>query len=264
MSTLHILFNTSAAGTLKKVLRARGSFDEVVSLTDCLAFGPISTGNFEERSDWLDVHAPIEGNWDWLVPRAEDFLNEISAWAGDRLVWIAPRSACEQCGVQWYFEQTEAPGRPMIIADQPIQFKKVAAVPLGLGELADEYMGDLLDHAPRREWPSERSSPDEWRRLRAEDTQLRIVEGGNLRSVVPSYFDDLILNRCTDQWQKWSRVVGWTMVDAMDQGHHAGDVLLLWRLRELVRIGQIECEGELPGRQHDPENRPNAMLRRVG
>ena len=245
------------------MLRSRGSGDQVVSLTDCLAYGPISTGDLEERSDWLDAHIPIWCGWDWIIESAREFLDEIESWNGDRLVWVAPRSACEQCGLQWYFAQTSAPAGPMIIADQPIQFKKCTAVPHGLGELADEYMGDLLDHAPRREWPAERSTPDEWRRLRAEDTQLRIVEEGKLRNVAASHFDELLVKRCTGDWQKWARVVGWSMVDAMEAGHPVGDDLLLWRLRLLVEQGRIQCQGDLPGREHDETHRPDAMLRRA-
>lgn len=234
----------------------------VLSLTDCLAYGPISGNNFEKRIDWLDAQIPLTGGWDWIADSVEDFLHQISSWTGDRLVWIAPRSACEQCGLQWYFEQTEVTPGPMIIADQQVQFKRAASVPLGLGELGDEYIADLLDHAPRREWPAELASPREWRRLRAEDTLLRIVENGRLRSVSPTFFDDLLLNRCTAEWQKWSRVVGWSMLDAMEAGHHVGDIFLLWRLHELIGEARIGCRGEFPDGEYRPD-RPTAELRRI-
>ena len=243
------------------MLRARQVDDKVVSLTDCLSFGPIASS--EQRSDWLDAHVPVWGGWDWISESAQEFLDTISAWPGERLVWIAPRSACEQCGLQWYFERTHGAAGPMIIADRPIQFKRVTAVSLGLGELAPEYMDDLYCNAPRRDWAAERASPDEWQRLRAEDTLLRIVDQGVLRSVPPTYFDQLLLDRCTADWQKWSRAVGWAMVDAMDQGHHLGDAPILWRLRELIKAGRLECRGELPGQQHDVDHRPNAELRRI-
>lgn len=239
----------------------RGSEDEVISLTDCLAYGPISSGSFEDRSDWLDAHTPIWRGWDWIIPSAKHFLTTIRNWADNRLVWIALRSACEQSGLQWCFEQTKIPAGPMIIADQPIRFKKDTAVPLSLGELADEYVADLLDHAPRRAWPAERSSWNEWRRLRSENALLRIVADGCLRSVSPDYFDHLLLKHCSGDWQKWSRVVGNAMIDAMEQGYHAGDALLLWRVRALAGSGQIECRGELPGREHGPDKRPTAELR---
>ena len=235
----------------------------MVSLSDCLAFGPIASGSFEERAAWLDAHIPSWGGWDGIVESAAKFLDEIRRWTGDRLVWIAPRSACEQCGLQFYLKQSGAPIAPMVIADEPIQYQRCAAIPLGLGELDNEQVAELLDNAPRRTWPADRASPDEWRRLRGEASLLRIVENGRLRSVDPDFFDGLLLGRCTDEWQKWARVVGWAMVDAMEQGHHVGDALLLWRLRELVGQGRIVVRGELPGREHGPDNRVTAELKRM-
>ena len=51
------------------------------------------------------------------------------------------------------------------------------------------------------------------------------------------------------------------MIEAMEAGHQLSDVFYIWRLRELVVQGRIECEGELPGREHDRGRKPNAMLR---
>ena len=264
MSTLHILFSASAAGSLKQVLTVRGSRDEVVGLADCLAMGPIASGDPDERAAWFEAHIPERFSWDWIAESARNFLSAIRAWRGERLLWIAPQSACEQCGLQYYFEQvSEAAAGPMIIADEPLSGGWRNAPPLGLGELPAELMAGLLDHAPRREWPSERSSGDVWRRLRGEDTGLRIVEQGALRTVSESHFDTLLLGHCSGDWQKWSRVVGHAMTEAMEQGHHTGDTFYLWRLRELVENGRIACRGELPGPQHDEHRRPDALLRRI-
>jgi hypothetical protein len=264
MSRLHILFSPSAAGSLKQVLTVRGSRDEVVGLADCLATGPIVTGDPDDRAAWFDAHVPDHHGWDWIARSAKDFLSRIRAWPGERLLWIAPRSACEQCGLQWYFEQVSgAAAGPMVIADEPLSGGWRDAPPLGLGELPAELIAALLDHAPRREWPGERASGDLWRRLRGEGGMLRIVEQGALRTVAEDYFDHLLLKHCSGDWRKWSRVVGYAMIDAMEQGHHTGDAFCLWRLRDLVERKRIECRGELPGRQHDEHHRPNALLRRI-
>jgi hypothetical protein len=106
-------------------------------------------------------------------------------------------------------------------------------------------------------------SPELWQRLRTEDSLLRVVEEGRLRSVAPTYFDEILLQHTPAEWCWWARVVGNTMVDAGERGHNIGDAFLIWRLRELVKEGKIECEGELPGREHAPENRATARLRRL-
>lgn len=265
MSALHILFSPSAAGSLKQVLTVRRSGDEVVGLSDCLAMGPIATGNPDERSAWLDERIPQHVGWDRIARSTLDFLSTIRSWRGERLTWIAPRSACEQCGLHWYFEQVpEAATAPMIIADGPLSGGWSEAPPLGLGELPAELMADLFDHAPRRQWPGPVTSGETWRRLRGEAGLLRIVEQGALRTVSEDYFDPLLLDRCLRDWEKWSRVVGRAMIDAMEEGHHIGDSFFIWRLRDLVERGRMECRGDLPGRQHDGHHRPDAFLRRIG
>lgn len=264
MSILHILFSASAAGSLKQVLTVRRSRDEVVGLADCLAVGPIATGKADDRAAWFDAHVPDAHGWDWIAGSTQDFLSRIWAWPGERLPWIAPRSACEQCGLQYYFEQVpDAAAGPMIIADEPLSGGWSDAPPLGLGELPAELMAALLDDAPRREWPGERALGELWRRLRREDGLLRIVEQGALRTVSEDHFDYLLLKHCPGDWQKWSRVVGYAMIEAMEEGHQTGDAFFIWRLRELVERGRIECQGELPGRQHDEHRRPNAVVRRA-
>ena len=265
MSTLHILFSASAAGTLKQVLNVRGSRDEVVGLADCLAMGPIAAGDPDARAAWFDAHVPERLSWGWIADSARDFLSAIRAWPGERLVWIAPRSACEQCGLQWLFEQVAgAAAGPTIIADAPLSGGWRDAPPLGLGELPAELVAGLLDRAPRRDWPGARASGDVWRRLRGEDGLLRIVERGALRTVAGDHFDALLLGPRSGEWRKWSLVAGDAMTEAMERGHHMGDAFYLWRLRELVRLGRMECRGELPGPQHDGHRRPDALLRRIG
>jgi hypothetical protein len=136
--------------------------------------------------------------------------------------------------------------------------------PIGVGELPANLIGGLLDRAERRSWPQDRASPDIWRRLRAEDSLLRIVEDGRLRSVQPDYFDALLLEHTPTEWCKWTRVVGNSMAEAGERGHNIGDEYLVWRVRELMMQGRVECEGDLPGPEHDETHRPNAMLRLAG
>ena len=229
---------------------------------DCFAIGPIA-GDWDARVAWLDgiSPAPLDVGADWMKRSAEQFLADIRSGGPNRLVWIAPQSACEQCGLQWYFEQfPDAPAGPMIIADQPIVRGWFNSAPLGLGELSEAEIAGLLD-GPRRQWPSERASPEPWRRLRAENVLLRVVEGGELRSAEPHYFDDLLFDQLSTDWNKWARVVGGAMVAAGERGHNISDSYLLWRVRELVDARRIECQGEMPGPQHDRDNRPNAKLR---
>jgi hypothetical protein len=247
------------------VLKARSSSDRVASLGDCLAIGPVPGLDWAERIAWFDDidPAPADVGSDWMKDSADRFLADIRSHDGDRLVWIAPQSACEQCGLQYYFEQfPDASPGPMVIVDGPLSLGWRNAPPIGLGELPDELMARLLDEAPRREWPKERATPEVWRSLRADGGLLRIVEGGELRSAAPDHFDDFLVDQASGEWRRWSRLVGHAMGGAGERGHYVSDVYLIWRLRELVRLGWLECEGTLPGGGQTRSSQADARLRR--
>ena len=247
------------------VLNVRGSSDEVASLGDCLAIGPIPGRDWAERIAWFDdiQPAPADIGRDWMKESADRFLEDVRSHDGDRLVWIAPQSACEQCGLQWYFEQfPDAPPGPMVIADGPLSLGWRNGPPIGLGELPGELMARLIDEAPRREWPEKRATPEVWRRLRTDGGLLRIVEAGKLRSAASDHFDALLIDQASGEWRRWSHLVGDAMGEAGDRGHQISDVYLIWRLRELVRLGRLECEGTLPGGEQAGLGRGDARLRR--
>ena len=105
MSTIHILFSDSGAGSLKEVIRGRGSDDEVISLPDDLSVGPIRSGDIRERVRWFDVHYPmVGGDWSWLPEEIEFFWRRAGTAIAERLIWYAPRSAKEVAGLSAYAE----------------------------------------------------------------------------------------------------------------------------------------------------------------
>jgi hypothetical protein len=201
---------------------------------------------------------------DWIKTSTEAFAEKVRSSDFERLLWIAPQSACEQCGLQWYFERfPDAPAGPMIIVDSPPIPGWRNGPPLGLGELPADVIAGLLDGAPRSQWPRDLSSPKLWKSLRAEDSLLRVVEEGRLRSVQTNYFDAVLVEQTSSEWCSWTRSVGNAMIEAGERGHNISAEYLTWRVRELIRQGCIQCEGELPGPQHDEKHRPNAILRLV-
>ena len=118
------------------VLKARSSSDRVASLGDCLAIGPVPGLDWAERIAWFDDidPAPADVGSDWMKDSADRFLADIRSHDGDRLVWIAPQSACEQCGLQYYFEQfPDASPGPMVIVDGPLSLGWRNAPPIGSG-----------------------------------------------------------------------------------------------------------------------------------
>ncbi|MEO7691505.1 MAG: DUF3658 domain-containing protein [Sphingomonas sp.] len=246
---IHVVFSSSAAGTLRQALRERAQKARVVELSANLEWGPITDGTFKSREEWFDAQLPperVERGWDWLSHHAERFSNEIMADA-DRLVWLSPRSAAEQAGFFWYLQRFGDNETRILIADYIL---RVGAprheAPLGLGEVNVAAMIELLDEAPRSDWNMERFPKDKWLDLMREDSILRIVDNNILTSVGSDYFDFSLLERCTTEWTRFYYIIGNTMADLSDAGHSVGDDFLFWRMRELSKSGKIECASNFP------------------
>jgi hypothetical protein len=117
---IHVLFSSSAAGTLRQVLAERGQRERIVDISDDLDWGPIASANFADREKWFDHHIPNDfGGWDWFSESMDRFNDNVSA-DPDRLIWIAPHSASEQSGLYWYLENFGGADCEMIIADYPL------------------------------------------------------------------------------------------------------------------------------------------------
>ena len=253
---IHVVFSPSAAGILRRVLGDRRSNEKVIDLTDSLDWGPINFDHLSEREDWLDRNAPLNfrerseddtsdfAKWDWLASGEERFRKAVSA-DPQRLIWLAPRSAAEQAGLYWYLDRFGGMHAQMIIVDYPPRGAWQDEVPSRLGSLNEGQIAEFLDECPRVPWDAKRFPADRWRQLVAENTLLRVVRGGVLQSVSEDFLDQFLLANCPGEWTESFRVEGSTLGSIWDAGFDVDSAFLTWRLRELVRLGEIECESDL-------------------
>jgi len=237
---IHILFSSSAAGTLRQVLRARNCRERVVDLTECLEWGPIGSRDFRDRAVWFDQNVPnnFSGGWGWIVEQIGEFTASIEGHT-DRTIWIEPQSASELSGLYWYLENFDSSDAHMIIAPR---FESMC----GLGVRGLDSMADLLDNSPRSRWDRGRFPENSWTNLAAESSLLRVVQDGLLQSVPSDYFDHYLLRRCSHAWTEWMRVVGHTLIDINDAGHQVDDLFLRWRLDHLIQREAVASDGQLP------------------
>ena len=83
---------------------------------------------------------------------------------------------------------------------------------------------------------------DEWKKLCTENGIVRILEGGKkIISQDASYYDDNILAAVTKEPQKLNRIFS-MLFGKMKL--HTGDVFLVWRMKELIKDGKIELQGD--------------------
>jgi hypothetical protein len=90
-STLHVVFNSSAAAGLRDALREAGRDERVVSLSDCLSFGPINPPDPKLRTMWVEEELDYTG-WEEVVGEATSFWPEALSISNRRIAWLSRRS----------------------------------------------------------------------------------------------------------------------------------------------------------------------------
>lgn len=260
MSTLHVVFGDSAAGTLKMALRPRRSGDSVVSLADDLSWGPIS-GGLDRRIAYFDLECPIPDGWQWLREAHAEFSAAVSEWTGDVLIWLGSSSACEHAGYLAYLHQFH--DRPADVV-RPDEFLEPHAVygPAGsIGVLNPEQMTDVLENAPRKPVANDFELSGRWRELEAEDSVLRIVADGRLVSAPVDHFDGFIIDAVGSEWKPATRVVGDALGGTFDARLWVPTDFLFSRVANLVKSGALEAQGDVLGWTDEPR-RASALVRR--
>jgi hypothetical protein len=85
--------------------------------------------------------------------------------------------------------------------------------------------------------------PDEWKRLCAENSIVRTLEGGKkIAGKDETFYDSEVLRNLTSEWQRASRVLMNTLHRMKIK---TGDVFLMWRMKELISQGTIEVLGDI-------------------
>src|SRR5262245_2399921 len=248
MSTLHIVFSPSTAGSLKKALHDAGRRDRVVSNFDNLALGLINPPDPQTRLYWMEEELRCSG-WEWVYAEEEAFWKAALAEDVRRVAWMSRRSAPEYCGfLEWLWRLGDLPCEVIDLADMPVGSRR-RAFRLGLLEAEEIATNRLWDRAVPLDVAARVRHHDLWRRLRAENAPLRVVDTDGLRSAPITFFDQQLLSFAKASWQKPARIIGETMAEwvgsPMEPYFQAGDGILAARVIALVELGVFEGRGNL-------------------
>lgn len=204
-SILHIVFCPSAAGTLKKALHGAGRSDRVVSSFDNLAMGPINPPDLQTRLDWMEE----ELCWGWEGVHVEEEAFWKAALAEDvrRVAWTSRRSAPQYCGfLEWLWRLGDWPCEVIDLTDMPVGTRR-RAFSLSLLHAEEIASNRLWDRAEPLDVAARERHHGLWRRLRAENAPLRVVDAGGLRSAPITFFDHQLLSFANVTWQKPARII---------------------------------------------------------
>lgn len=246
MKTLHIAPGRSAGSSLKQALRDAGKDDHVLAFSDDLSCGPINSDAPSGRKAWWDEIYDLSDE----VDAATACWNRVAA-ADERLVvWFGRHSAMELSFLHAWADRLGArPYQILDVTDQKVPCKR----PDGSRALRSARCASLTTPAELRAlFGQERPiTPDErqafsrrWQTLRTENAPFRIVTDTGLTSAPLDYFDPLILREATREWQPMARIIGQTMGHNDYPYYQVGDLMLQWRVVELVAEGKLIAEGD--------------------
>jgi hypothetical protein len=163
------------------------------------------------------------------------------------VVWIwAAQNKHDVCGYYWLISQLkDFQGSVFILYLNNLPF---------INEKGHIFYPNWLHTIPAREFPKAKklarpvtlsefeTDPDEWQRLSSENKGVRILEAGKkLVQFDYEFYDAELRKFITGDWIKANKLIHQFLSKA---SHTTGDAYLLWRLKEIIRDGELDVQGE--------------------
>jgi len=255
---IHIVFNASDVNLIKNVIKLdEGLTGNVLQIKDDFAVGPLTGIETEEgwnsRGNWwreLLKNSPYENDPQTFFDDRETVkkIKELLDTNAQEQVWIwMGQNQHDVCGYYWFIQHfKEYQGRVQVIYLNNLPFineKGQLFYPSWIGEIQPKE----LIKAKRLARPVTTSEfevdPDEWMKWCAENSTVRILEGGKkIVSRDETFYDNEILKNLTNDWQKATRILTNTLHRMKIK---TGDVFLMWRMKGLIAQGRIEVLGDV-------------------
>lgn len=254
---IHLVFQQADVAVLKKAIELDVNLQgEVFEIKDEFAVGPLKHLNTEEgweaRLEWwrtLLKHTPYNSE---LVGSFDDrktvqTIRERLTETPDEPLWIwMGQNGHDVCGYFWLInELASLQGRVNILFMNNLPFineKGGLFYPSNLHEiLPKEFIKakKLSRTITASEWETD---VEEWNRLAAENSMVRILEGGKkITDKGEDFYDTDILGALTEESQKGNRAMHHILSKMKIK---TGDVFLLHRMIQLAQNGQLELNGD--------------------
>lgn len=253
---IHIVFQHNDIETLQKAIELDASLTgDIVYIKDELAVGPLGniyeTDGYQARRDWLKEvleFSPYVEELDMVDDKmtVHNLLKTLDE-KPDETVWIwAAQNQHDVCGYYWLMTQLKPyQGRVFILYLNNLPFindKGGIFYPTNLFEILPKE----IIKAKKLNRPITLSEfeidPDEWKKICTENGIVRVLEGGKkIASKDATYYDKDILQAVTAEPQKLNKIFA-TLFGKMKL--RAGDTFIAWRMRNLIKEGKLELQGD--------------------
>ncbi|MGX5816772.1 DUF1835 domain-containing protein [Chitinophaga lutea] len=265
---LHIVFGQSSAAQLKAAFELDPNLEgDVLVFEDDLSVGPLfildtPDGRRARREWWTAMSAAVTAapagteapqEETEPAPPEEDVdpVRSLKARLREEeevTVWIwAGQNAADVCGYYWLVSQLDRfSGRIHLIYLNNLPFlneKNAVFYPTHLHQILPKEFLKAKKLAREVSLAEFELDGDEWRRLMNENAGVRLLEGGKkIRGEAASFYDKDLLQQAGAEFVKAWKVISQT---AAKYKYPVQDHFLNWRLKELVKDGQLESRGEL-------------------
>ena len=255
---IHVVFQQADVTTLKKAIELDGTLQgAILEIKDDFAVGPIENIDTEEgwvarENWWKDLlaqspysHENLVGSFDdrktveGMKAKLQENENEV-VW-----LWMG-QNQHDVCGYYWLISQLkEYQGKIFVLYFNNLPF---------INEKGNIFYPTTLHEIQPREFLKAKNlnrsvtlsefevDPDEWTRLKAENSITRILEGGKkIVGKEDDFYDKDILANLTGEFQKGNRAMSHILSKMKIK---TGDVFLLWRMRKLSTEDKLEINGD--------------------
>ncbi|BCM19586.1 DUF3658 domain-containing protein [Mesorhizobium sp. J8] len=248
---VHVVFNMSAAGSLRHALAHMGRHETVIGLPDDLSFGPIDPPAIDLRARWMEDVLGFERRPD-LEQEADQFWRRATDRDVAAVAWVCRRSAMEFAGFLEFVSRigdhpfravdvTEVEFAPRPDRSESTPWRTVSFGHVPADNIVKERLTERQAILTEQELQAYRGL---WKRLRAENAPFRVVSDHSLQSAPITFFDKAVATHVTDDWRKCSYVVANCLGALWDDGTYCGDLVLWSRVRALADEGVFEMGGD--------------------
>jgi len=220
----------------------------VIGQLDDLSFGPIDPPSAGLRQEWAETELAFD--YDGIVQGDDPFWAEATSPDFSPVAWVCRYNAKEHAGfLEFVWRMGDAPFEVIDATGVEVEGHTKPFMIPSLGIMLQEQIikAGLLDRQAALPPKVLEDYRNDWRRLRAENAPLRLVDGDKLVSAPITHFDDLVLSFVDADWKKGARIVGYSMMELSDRepvGQRVSDLLLWSRVCALADQGVLEFSGD--------------------
>lgn len=238
---IHVTSGDSAAGSVRETLRKLGRHEEVVALRDSLDAGPLHDvdSGAAARIAWWDriyVKPRLRASERRAIDEGPKWRDLVTSGKGI-VVWHGPHIAERLVLLRacWYLRHTA--DRVSEVRFAPPESKRLPAFYGAVGCTPIQVGAQRWEQRARVAHVAELAA--EWERLRSAGEGFRFLEDDRVVLRPVNSLDAAILGACTGEWRSPWRAIAKVIADTA-----TSDLVLAWRLRELIAAGAIEGRGE--------------------